>query len=138
MAKIDGYKGRSQHGVGLISPILLSPKLLISFNSLYISISTVPFDISRLSLWDIIILTSLRLRLKKPWIRQESNESVRDAKWILFLALPQLDDSGNLTKVLGCTTDISGFKFAEHVQMLSRLQAEEAKRQQESFIDMTS
>jgi hypothetical protein len=79
-----------------------------------------------------------RLRLKKPWIRHESNEAIRDAKWILFLALPQLDDDGNLTKVLGCTTDISGFKFAEHIQMVSRLQAEEAKRQQESFIDMTS
>lgn len=81
---------------------------------------------------------TLEVRLKKPWIRQESNEAVRDAKWILFLALPQLDDDGNLSKVLGCTTDISGFKFAEHVQMLSRLQAEEAKCQQETFIDMTS
>jgi hypothetical protein len=78
------------------------------------------------------------LRLKKPWIRQESDEAVRDAKWILFLAVPQLDEQGNLTTVFGCTTDISGFKFAEHVQMLSRLQAEEAKKQQESFIDMTS
>jgi len=78
------------------------------------------------------------LRVKKPWIRQESNEAVREAKWILFLALPQLDDEGNLTKVLGCSTDISGFKFAEHVQMVNRMQAEEAKQQQETFIDMTS
>ena len=78
------------------------------------------------------------LRLKKPWIRQESNESVRDTTWILFLALPQLDNEGNLTKVLGCTTDISHFKWAESVQLQSRLQAEEAKRQQETFIDMTS
>ncbi len=45
------------------------------------------------------------LRLKKPWIRQESNHSVCDTSWILFLAIPQLDDEGNLTKVLGCTTD---------------------------------
>jgi signal transduction histidine kinase len=78
------------------------------------------------------------LRLKKPWIRQESNEPVRDTTWILFLALPQLDDEGNLTKVLGCTTDISHFKWGESVQLHSRLQAEEAKRQQETFIDMTS
>ena len=81
---------------------------------------------------------TLELRLKKPWIREDDKGPVRDAKWILFLALPQLDDDGNITKVLGCTTDISGVKFAEHVQLLSRLQAEEAKRQQESFIDMTS
>ena len=81
---------------------------------------------------------SSELRLKKPWIRQESAEAVRDTRWILFLALPQLDDNGNLTKVLGCTTDISHFKWAEAVQLRSRLQAEEAKRQQETFIDMTS
>ncbi|CZR56710.1 uncharacterized protein PAC_06599 [Phialocephala subalpina] len=81
---------------------------------------------------------SMELRLKKPWIREDSGGAVRDAKWILFLALPSVDDDGNLTKVLGCTTDISGFKFAEHVQMLSRVQAEEAKRNQETFIDMTS
>ena len=77
------------------------------------------------------------LRLKKPWIREESNESVRDTTWILFLALPQLDGEGNITKVLGCTTDISHFKWGEAVQLQSRLQAEEAKRQQETFIDMT-
>jgi len=76
------------------------------------------------------------LRLKKPWMRKESNEA--NTTWILFLALPQLDDSGTLTKVFGCTTDISHFKWATHVQLQSRLQAEEAKRQQETFIDMTS
>jgi hypothetical protein len=79
------------------------------------------------------------LRLKKPWIKkEESKESVHDTTWMLFLAIPQLDDEGNLTKVLGCTTDISHFKWAESVQLQSRLQAEEAKRQQETFIDMTS
>ena len=81
---------------------------------------------------------SSELRLKKSWIREERNEAIRDTTWILFLARPQFDDNGNLTKVLGCTTDISHFKWAENVQMQSRLQAEEAKRQQEAFIDMTS
>lgn len=76
------------------------------------------------------------LRLKKPWIRKESKEA--DNTWILFLALPQLDDDGSIAKVFGCTTDISHFKWAESVQLNSRLQAEEAKRQQEAFIDMTS
>jgi len=78
------------------------------------------------------------LRLKKPWIKQENEEEGSDTTWILFLALPQLDEEGNLIKVLGCTTDISHFKWAESVQLHSRLQAEEAKRQQEAFIDMTS
>jgi hypothetical protein len=78
------------------------------------------------------------LRVKKPWIRNEKSGAVRDPTWILFLALPQLDEMGNITKVFGCTTDISHFKWAESVQLESRLQAEEAKRQQEAFIDMTS
>lgn len=78
------------------------------------------------------------LRLKKPWIRQHHSKSTRDATWILFLALPQLDENGKLSAVFGCTTDISHFKWAEQVQLKSRLQAEEAKRQQENFIDMTS
>ncbi|KAK0124012.1 hypothetical protein ONS95_008999 [Cadophora gregata] len=84
---------------------------------------------------------SMELRLKRPWIQQEANNSahsVRDTRWILFLAVPQLDDEGKLTSVLACTTDISGFKLAEHMQMISRVEAEEAKRHQETFIDMTS
>jgi hypothetical protein len=81
---------------------------------------------------------STSLRLKKPWKTEAEDQDVRETTWILFLALPQLDDSGNLNQVLGCTTDISGFKWAESVQIKSRLQAEEAKRQQETFIDMTS
>lgn len=47
---------------------------------------------------------SSELRLVKPWIRQESNEAVRDTTWILFLAVPQIDDDGNFVKVFGCTT----------------------------------
>ena len=81
---------------------------------------------------------TLELRLRKPWIRESNDGAVPDARWVLFLALPQLDEDGNITKILACTTDISGVKLAEHVQLLSRLQAEEAKRHQESFIDMTS
>jgi hypothetical protein len=81
---------------------------------------------------------SSQLRLKKPWIRPDGTDSVRDTTWILFLAVPQLDEDGKLGKVFGCTTDISHFKWAESVQLRSRLQAEEAKRQQENFIDMTS
>ncbi|KUJ17359.1 uncharacterized protein LY89DRAFT_733212 [Mollisia scopiformis] len=80
---------------------------------------------------------SMELRLKKPWI-EDKEGAVRDAKWILFLALPQVSVDGTLTKVFGCTTDISGFKLAERIQMESRLKAEEAKKQQETFIDMTS
>ncbi|CAL3973130.1 unnamed protein product [Diplocarpon coronariae] len=84
---------------------------------------------------------TMELRFKRPWVQQESSESVesvRSTRWILFLARPQLDDDGTLTSVLGCTTDISGFKSAEHMQKISRVEAEEAKRRQETFIDMTS
>lgn len=93
---------------------------------------------------------SVQLRLQKPWYRPEENTpevnpsgegatgTTKHTTWILFLALPQLDDKGNVSKIFGCTTDISHIKWAESVQRQSRLQAEEAKRNQESFIDMTS
>lgn len=81
---------------------------------------------------------SAELRLKKPWIRQKPDEVIRNTTWILYSALPQLGDDGHVTKVLGCMTDISRFKWDESVHMQSRVQAEEAKRQQEAFIDMTS
>ena len=93
---------------------------------------------------------SVQLRLKKPWFRPEENtpevsppgqrppEGTKHTTWVLFLALPQLDEQNNVSKIFGCTTDISHIKWAEYVQRQSRLQAEEAKRNQESFIDMTS
>lgn len=81
---------------------------------------------------------SSELRLKKPWVRHDRSKAAPDATWILFLALPQLDEQGIIATIFGCTTDISHFKWAEQVQLKSRLQAEEAKRQQENFIDMTS
>jgi len=93
---------------------------------------------------------SVQLRLRKTWFRPEANTpevdtpgegtpgGTRHTTWVLFLALPQLDEQGNVSKIFGCTTDISHIKWAESVQRQSRLQAEEAKRNQESFIDMTS
>ena len=77
--------------------------------------------------------TSKQLRLKKPWIRTEESAelAVRETTWILFLALPQLDDEGKLLKIFGCTTDISHFKWAEKVQKNSKEALEE-------FIDCTS
>lgn len=40
--------------------------------------------------------------------------------------------------MFGCTTDISHFKWAASEQLRSRLQAEEAKRNQENFIEYVS
>lgn len=50
----------------------------------------------------------------KPWIRQssESNQAVWDTTWILFLAVPQIDDDGNFVKVFGCTT-VSGISLRD-------------------------
>ncbi|RDW71506.1 hypothetical protein BP6252_08069 [Coleophoma cylindrospora] len=81
----------------------------------------------------------LEMRFNKPWVRiGEEDEQIEETTWILLLALPQLDEKGELTSVFGCTTDISYFKWAEAVQFQHRLEAEESRRQQESFIDMTS
>lgn len=129
MEEVDSDERGGDHGVC----ITFSTPSDLHFNQ-HVPSKTTFLDCNWMLTWN-------RLRLKRPWIQQESNDSlqsVRDTRWILFLAVPQFDNDENLTSVLGCTTDISGFKFAEHMQMISRVEAEEAKRHQETFIDMTS
>ncbi|OAA54971.1 ethylene receptor [Niveomyces insectorum RCEF 264] len=72
-----------------------------------------------------------------------ANSSVDDpieiATWVLFRAYPQTDDTtGELKGIFGCITDISQQKLAEEFQIQLRQEAVEHKRQQESFIDITS
>ncbi|TVY81135.1 Hybrid signal transduction histidine kinase K, partial [Lachnellula suecica] len=90
------------------------------------------------------------LRLRNPW-RDEATGKTKQ-KWILASCDQEFDKNGDLKSIMGCITDISPLKHIEEdaveranlveklasVQMNSRIQAEEAKRQQETFIDMTS
>lgn len=51
---------------------------------------------------------------------------------------PEVDNEGHAKNILCCATDITQLKLVEREQIRSREQAEEARRQQERFMDTTS
>jgi hypothetical protein len=51
---------------------------------------------------------------------------------------PEMDGEGNVVRIFGAFTDISDRKRAEREQHQRLEEAVELRRQQESFIDMTS
>lgn len=56
--------------------------------------------------------------------------------WVLSNVLPVLENSA-VKGVMGCVTDISQLKWAESVQANAARVAQEAKTQQEKFVDIT-
>lgn len=83
---------------------------------------------------------SFELRLRKPFSAAEivGGEKVEGDTWILAAAYSQTHEDGTVSSILGCVTDISHQKWAEDFQNRRKNEAVELKRQQESFIDMTS
>ncbi|KAF1925275.1 putative histidine kinase HHK8p [Didymella exigua CBS 183.55] len=77
----------------------------------------------------------VQFRLKETWVNQDG---IVSNIWVQSSNYPELDESGNVTSILGTLFDISQFKWAETVQRQRTEEALEAKRQQENFIDMTS
>ncbi|RDI87556.1 hypothetical protein Vi05172_g2610 [Venturia inaequalis] len=56
---------------------------------------------------------------------------------ILIFGFPYIED-GQITSFMACMTDVSRLKWAENWQARLAQEAQEAKRQQESFIDVVS
>ncbi|KAL3426864.1 histidine kinase hhk13p [Phlyctema vagabunda] len=83
---------------------------------------------------------SFELRLKTTFVSPSSinGKQAEGNTWILAAAYPEKNEDGEVTGILGCLTDISRQKWAEDVQAQKMCEALELKRQQESFIDMTS
>ena len=100
---------------------------------------------------------SAELELKKPWYDPATGEHVEN--WILGDYQPEFDEDGNVRTIMGSVTDITlqkrSAKDAEaraqlSEQLLQRTQeaealqkqrlkeAEETRRQQNNFIDITS
>ncbi|KAL9118981.1 MAG: hypothetical protein Q9187_004467 [Circinaria calcarea] len=77
-------------------------------------------------------------RTKRPWINTMSGKPVKETAWLLCEAFPVLDEDGSVKDIMGTTTDISHLKWAESLQMRSRIAAEEARASLERFIDITS
>lgn len=58
--------------------------------------------------------------------------------WALVSALPEIGQDGQVRSVMGSITDVSHQKWAQTLQDQRLREAEETKRQQNSFIDITS
>ncbi|KAF4445590.1 hypothetical protein F53441_10654 [Fusarium austroafricanum] len=58
--------------------------------------------------------------------------------WVLVTAHPELSAGGTLRSIMGSITDISHLKWAEGLQNRRLQEAEETRRQQNEFIDITS
>ena len=78
------------------------------------------------------------LRFKKKWISPVEGIPGQDHTWNLCMAIPELDSDGNVKNIMGVNADITQLKYTEALQARSRIQAEEAKRSQEKFMDITS
>ena len=92
--------------------------------------------------WDKVTLGKVDItfetRVTRPWINNTTGKPTKESAWLLVMAFPEVDADGSVRSIMGCTTDISQLKWAESVQTRSRIDAEEAKRQQEQFMDITS
>ena len=64
-------------------------------------------------------------RLTKRWINTIGSKSFEEATWLLGLAVPQLNEDGSVKSIMGVQADISKLKWAESLQMRSRIEAEE-------------
>lgn len=58
--------------------------------------------------------------------------------WVLFTAAPEFAADSSLRSIMGSITDISHLKWAEGLQNRRLAEAEETRRQQNEFIDITS
>lgn len=89
--------------------------------------------------WKIMTETgipwSAELQLKKPWYDKVTGDQVDS--WIIAACQPEFSD-GKLKTVMGSITDISRIKWAENLQARRLLEAEETRRAQNNFIDITS
>lgn len=79
-------------------------------------------------------------RLKRKWLPPPTpgNPNPQEEHcWILSNAFPVMEN-GVIQSVVGCVTDISRTKWTEEVQSRLAIEATEARRLQEAFIDVVS
>jgi PAS domain-containing protein len=95
--------------------------------------------------WERLIVDkqpiTVQTRINKPWRAPDldANGNLQFGITHILLAMyPDQDESGEVSTVMSCITDISGLKWSENQLRKKMDQAIEMKRQQERFIDMTS
>lgn len=79
------------------------------------------------------------LQLKHPSVRRPVDLDGETIEyWVLFSAHTEFGSDGSLRSVMGSITDISHLKWAQGLQNRRLQEAEETRRQQNEFIDITS
>lgn len=80
--------------------------------------------------------SELQLKKSSPNPVDFNSESIES--WVLLTSNPELAADGSLRSIMGSITDISHLKWAQGLQNRRLQEAEETRRQQNEFIDITS
>jgi PAS domain S-box-containing protein len=78
------------------------------------------------------------LQLKHPYVHPVNLHGEQIEYWVLFSAHTEFGSDGSLRSIMGSITDISHLKWAQGLQNRRLQEAEETRRQQNEFIDITS
>jgi PAS domain S-box-containing protein len=92
--------------------------------------------------WDGMMTTLkpavLELKLENPYFQPKDLSGEPIAYWVLASSSPELGPDGTAVSIMGSLIDISHLKWAQGLQETRLREAEETKRQQNEFIDITS
>ncbi|CAN9205051.1 unnamed protein product [Alternaria sp. RS040] len=93
-------------------------------------------------MWDYMIThhkpVSRELQFANSACQPRDIDGARIEYWVMAASQPELSADGKLVSVMGSLTDISHLKWVQGLQERRIQEAEEAKRQQNEFIDITS
>lgn len=93
------------------------------------------------SMWDEMMTTlkpsTREIQLNNPQQPRYLNGELIEY-WVLASSAPEIGPGGDVISIMGSITDISHMKWAQGLQDRRLREAEETKRQQNEFIDITS
>jgi PAS domain S-box-containing protein len=99
------------------------------------------YDVAK-DMWKEMLTTlkpSVReIQLRNPQLRPHDLSGNTIEYWVLASSQPELAPSGEVISIMGSIADISHLKWAQALQQTRLREAEETKRQQNEFIDITS
>jgi PAS domain S-box-containing protein len=94
------------------------------------------------TMWDDMMITrqasTKELQLSSSFIQARDLSGNAIDYWVLASSQPEIGPDGEIISVMGSITDISQIKWAQGLQEMRLREADETKRQQNEFIDITS
>lgn len=95
-----------------------------------------------MSMWNEMMTTlkpaTRQLQLKNPRVQPRDLSGEPMECWVMAYSQPDLGPDGKVVSVTGSIADISHMRLLQRLQERRLREAEETKRQQNEFIDMTS